>query len=302
MKTTFYIDGGAGRVLSSIPALIRYSEENPHDDFTIISPYGDFFYWGIEPLQDRAFNTETNGLFKKIQQSTDIISPEPYRLPEYINQKVSIIEAFDILINGNLTVENRPYIRLNKQEDLFGYTTIKSFNNNNKTIIIQPFGSTAKLNGGEIIDEETRSIPKSLYIRLVEKLKDHFNIIFMGEEYCYVDTCDTKLSAVHLREWAGILKYADYFIGCDSVGQHIARALDKPGTVILGSTFAVNTSYPNHFNIYQKYTPNYVPIRISNFESLQANRHNDNILDLTSLEIQKLTESILRHINENTWN
>ena len=39
----------------------------------------------------------------------------------------------------------------------------------------------------------------------------------------------------HIRVWMGIIQQADHFIGCDSVGQHIAYAFDKTVTVIIGS-------------------------------------------------------------------
>ena len=41
----------------------------------------------------------------------------------------------------------------------------------------------------------------------------------------------------NLRQWAGIIANADYFLGCDSVGQHLVHAMDKKGTVVIGSTF-----------------------------------------------------------------
>jgi ADP-heptose:LPS heptosyltransferase len=46
----------------------------------------------------------------------------------------------------------------------------------------------------------------------------------------------------------GIVKASDYFLGCDSMGQHYAHALGKPATVIIGSTFPQNISYTNTKN------------------------------------------------------
>ena len=56
---------------------------------------------------------------------------------------------------------------------------------------------------------------------------------------------------VQLRQWAGIIKYADVFLGCDSVGQHLAYAVGTPANVVLGATYPENTSYPDveNFNI-----------------------------------------------------
>ena len=49
----------------------------------------------------------------------------------------------------------------------------------------------------------------------------------------------------HIRVWMGIIQQADHIIGCDSVGQHIAHAYNKSATVVIGSTYPINTSFPN---------------------------------------------------------
>ena len=46
---------------------------------------------------------------------------------------------------------------------------------------------------------------------------------------------------VQLRQWAGIIKYADVFLGCDSVGQHLAYAVGTiTPNVVLGATYPKN--------------------------------------------------------------
>ena len=88
---------------------------------------------------------------------------------------------------------------------------------------------------------------------------------------------------VTLRQWAGIIKYADVFLGCDSVGQHLAYAVDTPANVVLGATYPVNTSYPNaeNFNIIDlgQMTREYDPIRISFDERIS--RKNETIMSMT---------------------
>jgi len=48
-----------------------------------------------------------------------------------------------------------------------------------------------------------------------------------------------------LRQWASVIQFADHFLGCDSVGQHLAYAVDTETTTVIGSTFPINVSYPN---------------------------------------------------------
>ena len=51
-----------------------------------------------------------------------------------------------------------------------------------------------------------------------------------------------------MRVWAGIIEIADHFLGCDSLGQHIVKALGKTATIVTGSTYPVNISYPDDDN------------------------------------------------------
>ena len=37
-NSAIFLNGGAGRMLNSIPALENYQKENPEDDFVIVSP------------------------------------------------------------------------------------------------------------------------------------------------------------------------------------------------------------------------------------------------------------------------
>ena len=112
------------------------------------------------------------------------------------------------------------------------------------------------------------------------------------------DTYTMKPEA-DLRMWTAFIDAADYFIGCDSVGQHIARALNKPGAVIMGSTFAINTTYPNYFKIIERDTPKvYSPIRISGLESHLADRFNESTVEFTDEEINTMYADIVKDIEK----
>ena len=57
MNTTFIIDGGAGRVINSIPALEKYYKLNPEDDFNIIVHGWESVFWSNSKLQKRVFGS-----------------------------------------------------------------------------------------------------------------------------------------------------------------------------------------------------------------------------------------------------
>src|SRR6056300_1593454 len=118
-STAFFINGGAGRVICSIPAFEKFQEENPNDDFIIICEGGMDFFKGHPALHNRSYDIWHKGLFKQFIKDRNCITPEPYRIWEYYNQKCSLAQAFDIAINDKgIRDLPAPTIRLSKEEIL----------------------------------------------------------------------------------------------------------------------------------------------------------------------------------------
>lgn len=305
MQKTVFINGGAGRMICALPALERFIQENP--DGYIITEAGLDFVWGNKLLQDRTIEINTKGLFENIIRKSKIIAPEPYRDYDYYNQNLSISQTFDKLINGSVRegFDYRPNIVLNKEEELNGVSAIKharAEHKKEKTIVIQPFGrsSTNDDNLGVVVDYSTRSLEMKTYMAIARALKEKYNIISMSEFAIPGDDITVNPKQLTLRKWASIIDHADYFIGCDSVGQHLAYSMKKPGSVILGSTFAVNVSYPNYFNIIEKQgvEKRYSPIRISEFGCYEADRFNDMLLEFNDKETEEVIQNIMTHIKK----
>ena len=302
-KKVFMVSGGSGRIICALPAFEKYLKANGPDSFYIISQSGLEFFLGTQ-FQDIAFDPGHKGLFKDIIKDNNLINLEPYQHYGYYNQEKSLTEAFDALVNetdfhGDL---EKPKIVLSKTEEINAVNTVKECKkqqNKKYTIVIQPFGREGKSHeGGHVVDVSSRSLSTDDYFYISERLRKKYNVISMTEikfdndENMYVDA--------DLRHWSGIIEAADYFVGVDSCGQHMAYSFDKPGSVILGSTFAENITYPKHFNIVEK--PNnprvYSPIRIEGMDSELANRVNDTCMDFTQEELQHLTDNILKDIKK----
>lgn len=306
MKTVFLIDGGAGRVVAAIPALRKYARLNPTKEWYVIINAWDALLWGIPELQDRTYSSDTKGIFDNIVTHCDeILSPEPYRIPDYFHQKIGLAEAFDREINRTTDHSDLepPIMVLNKAEEKWAANTIadiKSDKQKSKTIVFQPFGRGVKLDRADVVDEGSRSFSPDAYISLVRKLSNKYNVVFFGEPQFQIttDTYSAKLGAnTDLRMWAAIIEASDYFVGVDSVGQHMARAFNKPGTVIFGSTFPVNVSYPNWFNIIEKPgVKKYNPIRIAGLDGILADRTNDRLMDWNEEELNDLYNNIVKDI------
>jgi ADP-heptose:LPS heptosyltransferase len=306
MSTIIYIDGGAGRVIAAIPALLKYHKNNPTREWYIIIPAWDPLLWSIPEFQERTYGADTKGLWNNIiSKASEIISPEPYRVPAYFRQEISLVEAFDQEINktedhSDLTI---PKLIFSKSEEKWAANTIADIRQQQqkpKTIIIQPFGRGATLDRADIVDSASRSLSPDAYISLVKKLAARYNMVFFGEQPLQIvtDTFTVKLPPnTDLRMWAALIECSDYFVGVDSVGQHMARATNTPGTVIFGSTFPVNTSYPNWFQIIEKAgIKKYSPIRITGLDSVLADRYNDRMMDFDENEIVDIYNKIVTDI------
>jgi hypothetical protein len=310
MDTIIYIDGGAGRVVAAIPALLKYQKLNPEKNWAVIIPAWSNLVWGIPELQDRTYDTDNKGIFDNlIKDAKEFISPEPYRLPAYYRQEVSLSEAFDREINKTTDHSDLPPPKLiiGKAEKQFALNTlaaVKEEQKKNKTIVVQPFGRGARIDGGAVIDDASRSLSPDSYIALMKKLTQKYNLIFFGEQDFQIvtDTYSAKMvPETTLRQWASIVEASDYFIGVDSVGQHIARAVNTPGTVIFGSTFPKNTSYPDYFQIIEKtQQKKYSPIRIAGLDSILADLYNDSCMNFNDEEINKIYNKIVTDIQLKT--
>lgn len=307
MKKAFYIDGGAGRIICALPALEKYVKTHPEEDVVILIAGWDSIVWGNQLLQDITYNLDTKGIFDNVIKDCDvIITPEPYRVPDYFNQKINLAEAFDREINGTKDHSDIsiPKLILSKAEEKAAaniLADVKQQQQKSKTIVIQPFGRSAREDRGDIIDDSSRGLDSRMYLKLVKKLATKYNVVLFAEKPFFHkdDTYSFKFEG-DLRMWLAVIEGADYFIGCDSVGQHMARAFNKPGSLIVGSTFVENISYPDWFNLlgHVDAPKKYSPIRLCGLDNHLADRFNDSLMEFTDEEIEDMYKSIVADIEK----
>jgi len=312
-STAFFINGGAGRVIASIPALEKFRQENPDDDFIMVCEGGTEFYKGHPDLDKRAYDVWHKSLFQDKIKERNCVSPEPYRVWDYYNQNCSLAQAFDIEINGQKEPRklNRPTLKLNREEILNGEITlneVKQGTGLDKVAIIQPFGRGVSYRDGIFNDSTARSIEYDDLVDIIKGLhKKKIAVMVMAEMPIDFSAAKVEIpvplpTGITLRQWAGLIKGADYFIGCDSVGQHICHALDVPASVLVGSTYPINTSHINEkkFEIFDigKNTREYAPIRIAPDE--QCDRINDGIMKMSNLQIENVVKSVVSGVKKYT--
>ena len=289
----FFLNGGAGRMISAIPAFEKYEQESGDKDFIIICEGGTDVFKGHPTLDARTYDIWHKNLFIEKLKDKDIISTEPYRVWEYYNQKCSIAQAFDIEINKKgIRPLPKPTLNLSKDELLTGrklISDVKKQIKKSKIVVFQPVGRGIQVVDDTPVDSTSRSIEFKDVKAIIKKLQDKdFGVILMSE--FKIDFTDEKFKDeiampenVSMRQWAAIIKYADHFLGCDSLGQHLAHCLDKPATVLFGSTYPINVSYPENklFTILDmgEDTREYSPIRITQDE--RVDRKHETIMSMT---------------------
>ncbi len=305
------MNGGAGRVICSIPAFEKYAET--HDDFIIVCEGGTDFYKGHPVLHNKVFDSWHKGLFEKEIKHRDCVSLEPYRLWEYYNQKCSLSQAFDILINGLQEPRDlpKPTIVLNKIELLNGFNAVeevKAVTGKDKIVVVQPFGRGVEQIGNDFIaDASSRSFSLVSIVDIINELKRDYGVIIMSEIHFPLEKDEEKSkykvarpSISDMRLWASIISASDHFLGCDSMGQHMARAFDKSATVVIGSTYPENISYPDYKNFdiidIGKDKRKYSPIRISIDEEID--RYNDEAMEMTREQIAQVISSVRKSMGK----
>jgi len=301
----FFVNGGYGRVVSSIPGFELYAKESGDEDFIIVCEGGTDAFKGHPELDHRAYDNWHKNLFKEKLKDKDIMSPEPYRIWEYYNQKCSLAQGYDIAINNKgLRDLSKPRMFLSKEELVTGRSMINQVKEKlkkEKVVIIQPFGRGIEHKDGTFIDYTARSIEFKDLKELIKKLQENdFAVITMAE--MGFDFSKDKMKddvampeSVGLRHWASAIKFANHFIGCDSVGQHLSYIMDTPSTIIMGPTYPINVSYPDcdYFNIVDlgQHGRVYDPIRIMPDETIS--RHNENLMSMGKDIISYVIDRVL---------
>lgn len=223
----YYINGGLGRVLCAIPALQKLQEKE--ECLVVYDSWSDAYLGaGLKCI-------EASSLFlAEATKDSDIITPEPYHLKDVRNGKLNLVQGFNKIIN-NSTKQLKPYVPLDKRN-------IADWDNKipkSKRVVIQPYGSGGKIDSRSMTTEQVQQV-----INLVNSLGMVPVLIgtedLSGYDNAFV-TYDTTIA-----DFMSIISLADYFIGCDSAGMHIARGLDIPGTIILGGTSG-SKWYPDWF-------------------------------------------------------
>ena len=193
-------------------------------------------------------------------------------------------------------------------EKITGYQTVQEIKagvRKEKAIIIQPFGRSVQMMGQYLIDGTSRSFEVQNIISIIQKLRKEYAVIVMTEFPLPLPEMKDHPVAVpkepNLRLWASMINSADHFLGCDSIGQHMAKALGKTATVVIGSTIPINITYldDDNFDILdmgEEKGRTYSPIRVS-FDD-EKDRQNDEVMMLDESQEQRVVDSCIGYLGD----
>lgn len=308
MKKAFFINGGAGRVLCSIPAL-EYYKQHVDPDVVIVAESAGEVFLSSPALRDNVYSPTHKNLLEEKLFDKEIISPEPYRLNAFFNQKCNLIQAFDIIVNDLPDIpETKPMnLHISKVDHMYGYNMVqqaRQATNKQKVVVFQPFGQGVVQQDNLLIDSSGRSFELDDMFDMCDKLSKEYAVILMT-------TLQVKREKplgvflpnhTNLLQWMGIINSADYFLGCDSVGQHIAHALNIPATVVVGSTFPENVSYPESENFtvidLGKSKRKYMPLRIT--QDYVVERVNEDLMTFNEKTLGSIYKKISDSVGKGT--
>jgi len=309
MNTTFIISGGAGRVICAIPALEKYSRLNPNDDFNVIVHGWESLLWSHPILQDRTIGVRQKGTFNNIIRNTRTVSPEPYQVHGFYNQELHLTEAFDEIINSTDDHSDLNYNCLHlSRVEIEGAKALlekyKAEKKSRRSVVFQPYGSGVDIINHQVIDRSNRSLTQDHSTRLIQEMSKSA-VVLNASHPKFRDKKDTLSvsfddpNADYLRRLMGLIYHCDLFVGVDSLGQHIARAFDKPSIVLMGGTCDENYAYPNHSTIIRKSdrTPVYSPWRLSDVDIEFCDRANDGIMEFTDTEFREISDTVMGALN-----
>lgn len=297
MKQSIIIDGGLGRIITAIPALEKFIDQSPENQI-FINTWSPIVY-GNKKIKHAVLEHRMPGMFKLVQ-NTLISRPEPYFENEYLSQKIHLIDAWNRCINNSTDALDIPkiYLSNNEKNSLWNVRTSR------KLIAFQPFGSSAYHTNTDVIDNSNRSLTTKMCKALLRRFQQEgFDVLFISDKPVEWATETRFISGLFPgpRELAGAVYQCDYFLGIDSAGQHIARCFNKPGSVIVGSTSAINITYPDHFNVFDLAPEScYQGLRISDTDLFIDEIENADIMDIPLTQMHEIIDNILDHIKTTT--
>jgi len=238
MDRAISINGGLGRCICALPALHKAG------GLVITNGWEELY-----ALTDLNCVEAGSSIIGGLLDNVDVITPEPYHQGGYRKGEYTMIDAFAKDIGVELDEE--PYYGLypDSTASQIMYQRIQEAGAEGKPIVTIQVIASGPGNVRNLNEDTTKNA--------IEACRELglFPVI-IGDSNIGFETDCTMAQNTTLTEYISLIAISDLFIGGDSSGMHIAKALNKPGVIYLTSTSGTKY-YPEHF----------IEFRHPNFES-----------------------------------
>jgi len=250
----FSISGGLGKNIAATPVLKYLKETYPDDELILLTAWDNIFY-NNPYVKVFRFNEYKYFHEDYIENDAIIINNNPYDDLEYRQGKIHLTQAFAKVwgIKDYKKVELKPYVNIPIEFEVSARKEIYDMKNKFKQplIVVQYLGAT-KYENGIIYPSGRENI--DLFTKVIANLSQRYTILLMklaNQPMINIkkDNILTLTKDAHYMKWFAYIKYADFFVGIDSSGQHMAATVNTPAVVVFGRTNPNNLSYKNQIII-----------------------------------------------------
>lgn len=277
------VDGGIGRVICSVPAIEKLAKTTQRK-VIVITSYPDVFL--KNPNVHKVYNLNREYLWDDVIRHGEFLYPEPYFNHLYYDQQHHLMQNFNFLIHGEAGKVERANIYLTEEEKAWalGFVADRKKEFKKKIVLLQCFGSSARLEENRVIDPTHRS----LNMTKVDQICKETNHLYINVSHIPLNYSNVWQQDFTLRQLFALTSCCDFIVGIDSAVMHIGASFNKSGVIFFGSTYQANLSYPCFTNIQRKgYPKNYAPNRFSGFVD-----SNERALDFTEDEMVEIVKEV----------
>lgn len=246
----FSISGGMGKSIAATPVLKHLRLMYPNDELVLLTAWDNIFY-NNPYIKVFRFNEYKYFHEDYIEKGALINNINPYDDIEYRQGKIHLTQAFAKVwgIKNYKEIKPIPIVNIPLELEINAKKEINDMKNKFKQplIVVQYLGAT-KYENGIIYPSGRENI--DLFTKIVDKLSQRYIVLLMKlvqQPMINIkkDNILTLTKDAHYMKWFAYIKYADFFVGIDSSGQHMAATVNTPSVVVFGRTNPKNLAYDN---------------------------------------------------------
>jgi len=251
------VDGGIGRIICSVPAIEALAQTRR---VIVLTSHPEVFSYNPHVYKVYSLNREY--LWDDVIRHGEFLYPEPYYNHLYYNQKLHLMQMFNLLLIGASGEITMPNLYFTQEEHNWAgeFISQRRQEHGKDVVMLQCFGSAARVDNDTVIDPTYRSLPSNV----VEAICNNTNYTYINASHIPLNFPNVWNQQLTLRQLLVLTVYCDFIIGVDSFLLHVGNACGKNGIAFFGATYPENLSYDRYRTIQrQGYPKVYVPNRFA---------------------------------------